>query len=82
MVNVQYTGIGKIYLTEANDLSQDFYSLINAKVGVTKGIFGLEVWAKNLFDTKYNAFYFDSSGSTFFQVGRPAEVGATLKMEF
>jgi len=49
---------------------------------VTKGIFGLELWAKNLLDTQYNAFYFDSSGSKFFQVGRPAEFGATLNMTF
>ena len=80
--SVQYTGVGKIYWTEANDISQNFYSLVNAKVGVTKGAFGLEVWAKNLLDTKYNAFYFDSSGSKFFQVGRPVEFGATLKVEF
>ena len=80
--SVQYTGIGKIYWREDNALSQDFYSLVNAKVGITKGAFGLDIWAKNLFDTSYNAFYFDSSGSTFFQVGRPAEFGATLKVEF
>ena len=80
--SVQYTGIGKIYWTEANDISQDFYSLLNAKVGVNKGALGLEVWAKNLLDTHYNAFYFDSSGSKFFQVGRPVEFGATLKVEF
>jgi len=41
----------------------------------------LEVWGKNLFDTLYNAFYFDSSGSKFFQIGRPVEFGATLKVE-
>jgi len=82
MASVQYSGIGKIYWREDNQLSQDFYSLVNAKVGVTKGAFGLEVWAKNLLDTQYNAFYFDSSGSTFFQVGKPVEFGATLKMEF
>ena len=82
MASVQYTGIGKIYWREDNKLSQDFYSVVNAKVGVTKGALGLEVWAKNLLNTQYNAFYFDSSGSTFFQVGRPVEFGATLKMEF
>ena len=82
MASVQYSGIGKIYWREDNQLSQDFYSLVNTKVGVTKGAFGLEVWAKNLLNTQYNAFYFDSSGSTFFQVGKPVEFGATLKMEF
>ena len=78
---MQYTGLGKIYWNEANDIAQNFYSLVNAKIGVTKGVFGLDIWAKNLFDTRYNAFYFDSSGSKFFQIGRPVEFGATLKVE-
>ena len=81
IATVQYTGIGKIYWTEANNISQDFYSLVNAKVGVTKGAFGLELWAKNLFNTEYNAFYFYSGGN-FGQNGKPMQLGATLKLEF
>jgi len=81
MATVQYTGIGKIYWTEANDVSQDFYSLVNAKVGVSKGGLGLELWAKNLFDTRYNVFYFYSGGN-YGQQGKPTQVGATLKFEF
>ncbi len=81
MATVQYTGIGKIYWTEANAISQDFYSLVNAKVGVNKGAFGLELWAKNLFNTEYNAFYFYSGGN-FGQSGKPMQLGATLKVEF
>jgi len=82
MATVQYTGVGKIYWTEANDVSQDFYSLVNAKVSVSKGAFGLELWAKNMFSTQYNAFYFYSKPSTFYQIGKPLQLGATLKMEF
>jgi len=81
MATVQYTGIGKIYWTEANTVSQDFYSLVNAKVGVNKGAFGLELWAKNLFNNQYNAFYFQSGGN-FGQQGKPMQLGATLKVEF
>jgi len=81
MATAQYTGIGKIYWTEANTVSQDFYSLVNAKVGVNKGAFGLELWAKNLFNTGYNAFYFYSGGN-FGQSGKPMQLGATLKVEF
>ncbi|MDP4239446.1 MAG: TonB-dependent receptor [Bacteroidota bacterium] len=82
MATVQYTGVGKIYWTEANDISQDFYSVVNAKVAVSKGGLGVELWAKNLFNTKYNAFYFNSSGSQFFQQGNPMQLGASLKFEF
>lgn len=82
MANVQYNGVGKIYWTEANDISQDFYSQVNAKVCVNKGGLGLELWAKNLLNTKYNTFYFNSSGSEFFQQGKPLQLGATVKFEF
>ena len=82
MLTAQYTGVGKIYWTEANDISQDFYSQVNAKVAIKKGGIGLELWTKNLFNTKYNAFYFNSSGSQFFQQGNPVQLGATLKYEF
>ena len=82
MAAVQCNGIGKIYWNEENDVTQDFYTMVNAKFGVTKGIFGLELWAKNLFDTKYNAFYFNSGGNKFFQLGKPMQMGATLNMTF
>jgi iron complex outermembrane recepter protein len=82
MATVQYNGVGKIYWNEANDMSQSFYSTVNAKVAVNKGGLGLELWAKNLFDTKYNAFYFYSSPTTFYQQGKPMQLGATLKFEF
>lgn len=81
MAAFQYNGIGKIYWNEANDLTQEFYSMVNTKFSVTKGAFGLELWAKNLFDTKYKAFYFNSSGNKFFQMGKPMQMGVTLKME-
>jgi outer membrane receptor protein involved in Fe transport len=82
MATVQYTGVGKIYWTEANDIAQNFYSQVNAKVAVSKSGLELELWAKNLLDTRYNAFYFNASGSQFFQQGKPLQLGATLKFEF
>lgn len=82
MANAQFLGVGKIYWNEANTLSQKFYTLVNAKVGIRKGDVGLDVWAKNLFNTSYNAFYFESFGNSFFQKGNPLQCGMTLKLEF
>ena len=79
---VSYNGMGKIYWTEANDISQNYYQLVNAKAGVKKGIFGVELWGKNLLCTEYNAFYFKSFGNTFFQKGKSLQFGATIKAEF
>lgn len=79
--SANYNGIGKIHWNEANDLTEDYYSLVSGVVGVQKGAFTLELWGKNLLNTKYNAFYFKSFGHDFFQTGKPLQCGATLKME-
>ena len=78
---VSYSGIGKIYWREANDLSENFYNLVDAKIGAKKGIFGMELWGKNLLNTTYNAFYFQSFGNTFFQKGKPLQFGARLTLD-
>jgi outer membrane receptor protein involved in Fe transport len=82
-VQVQYNGADKIYWTEANDVTQDFYSLLNLKSGVTKGHFTLNIWAKNLLNTHYHAFYFaDVLGNAFLQQGKPALWGVDLVVAF
>ena len=78
---VSYNGIGKIYWTEANDISENYYNIVNAKIGAKKGIFGLELWGQNLFNTEYNAFYFKSFGNTFFQKGKPLQFGVKLALD-
>ena len=79
--NVQYMGTGKIYWDEANSLFQQFYHTVNAKVGLVKNNFELEIWGKNLLNTNYNTFYFESFGNRFFQKGKPLQCGVTLKVE-
>ena len=79
--NVQYMGTGKIYWDEANSLYQQFYHTVNAKVGIVKNNFEVEIWGKNLLNTDYNTFYFESFENRFFQKGKPLQCGMTLKME-
>ncbi len=88
-IGAQCTGAGEIYWTERNDISQPFYALLNAKAGVRKGIVSLNVWGRNLTDTQYSAFYFDTSkydGSEdrqpFMQLGKPLQVGAEVVVNF
>ena len=79
--NISYSGIGKIYWQESNEISEDFYTLLDAKLGVKKNAFGLELWGKNLLNTEYNAFYFESFNNKFFQKGKPVQFGARLTMD-
>ncbi|NLO70182.1 MAG: TonB-dependent receptor [Porphyromonadaceae bacterium] len=78
---ISYSGIGKIYWVDSNEITEDFYSLIDAKIGVKKNAFGFELWGKNLLNTAYNSFYFESFGNKFFQQGKPLQFGARLTME-
>ncbi|MBP1663378.1 MAG: TonB-dependent receptor, partial [Bacteroidetes bacterium] len=78
---LSYSGIGKIYWQDSNEIFEDFYSLADAVVGVKKNAFGLELWGKNLLNTHYNVFYFESFGNKFFQQGKPLQVGARLILE-
>jgi outer membrane receptor protein involved in Fe transport len=79
-----YTGAGKIYFTEANEdkASQDFYSLLNGKISLQKGIFRFGFWAKNLLNTGYKTFYFETMGNGFAQQGLPMQLGVEVAVAF
>lgn len=81
-VSVNYNGIGKIYWNEENTLCQPFYSMLGASVKVERKWAGLEFWAKNLTDTKYNLFYFVSVGNAFYAQGKPVQYGVNLYFNF
>lgn len=81
-VSAQLTGAGKIFWSERNDIAQDFYALLNAKIGVRKGIVNVNLWGRNLTDTNYSAFYFESFNQPFMQQGKPLQFGAELAITF
>jgi outer membrane receptor protein involved in Fe transport len=90
-IQAQYNGAGKIYWTEANDIYQDFYGLLNLKAGVTKGVFSLNVWTRNTLNTDYAAFCFKSASFEpkaqtppidIAQKGAPFQIGVDLTVSF
>ena len=80
--SAQCSGAGKIYWTEVNDTYQRFYSTLNAKVGVRKGAVNVNLWSRNLTNTRYAAFYFESFGNPFVQLGKPFQIGAEVSLAF
>jgi outer membrane receptor protein involved in Fe transport len=82
LIGGRYSGAGKIYWTEANDVSQKFYSLLNGRISVEKGSFSLGVWGENLLNEKYTTFYFKTFGNSFGQLGKPVRFGIDLNMKF
>ena len=65
-----------------NDISQPFYGLLSAKVGVRKGIVNLNLWSRNITNTDYQAFYFESFNRSFIQKGKPFQIGGEIVVSF
>lgn len=80
--SAQFTGAGKIFWTEKNDISQNFYGILNAKAGIRKGAVNLNVWSRNITNTDYQAFYFESFNNSFIQKGKPFQIGAEVSVAF
>jgi outer membrane receptor protein involved in Fe transport len=80
--SAQASGFGSIEWTELNDISQPFYVRTDAKFGVRKGRLRLDIWCRNLTNTQYSAFYFESFGNSFVQKGKPFRFGADVSYNF
>ena len=76
------TGAGKIYWTEANNASQDFYATLNGYISLKTKSVQIDVWGRNLTDTNYTTFYFESMGSGFEQRSKPLQVGVDVRLHF
>ncbi len=80
VLNVGWSGVGRIYWDEANSLSQSFYGLLSASLSWEKGHLGASLWGKNLLDREYNTFYFSSMGHNFFAAGKLLQLGVSLHL--
>ena len=77
---------GKVWWDEANTYSQKFYAVLGAHICADLNICKLNLWARNLTDTKYNTFAFSSkaTGQEVFmaQRGNPFQMGFDLSLHF
>lgn len=77
-----WKGTGKIYWDEQNRTSQPFYSVFDASVAFETKYFTIKGWCKNLGDKEYETFRFTSIGNQFCQIGKPRQIGISLKYCF
>lgn len=87
--NVGTSAQGRIYWTEANDVYQNFYALLNSDIAFTKGMVKLSLWGKNLNNANYQTFYFETINATdvmsesgFREQGRPITFGVDIEVAF
>jgi len=82
--NAQYTGIGKIYWNDENDITQPFYGLLNGKISLVKKDISIDLWTKNIVNTDYISYYFSTTNGTkhYVQKGRPFTCGINMNLKF
>lgn len=80
-VSLNVRGVGDIQWNEANTVSQPFYALLGAELGLRAERWSIQLWGRNITSTRYNTFYFLSMGNSFTQRGIPATFGATLRLQ-
>ncbi len=80
VTDINLRGTGLIYWNEDNTRIQPFYALLGAGITLEGKRWSLQIWGKNLTDTKYHTFYFMSMGNEFLQRGRPIQGGVTLRI--
>ena len=81
-LQAQYNAAGKIYWNTENSLHQKFYGNLNLKASVRRHIVELAVWTKNILNTDYSVFYFESLGRPLMQKGKPFRFGVDLSVAF
>lgn len=81
MFNANLTGVGPLYWREDNAVKQSFYTLLNLKAAITRGIFTLEVWSRNTLATHYLTYYFVAP-KPMAQKGKPFTIGTTLMVKW
>ncbi|MCF0159201.1 MAG: TonB-dependent receptor [Bacteroidaceae bacterium] len=81
-IGATYAGAGRIYWTESNNASQAYYSTLAARATLQMKHVQVEVWGRNLTNTKYNTFYFESMARGFAQHSKPLQVGIDVRLHF
>lgn len=85
-IGANMNGQGKIWWDESNTYAQKFYATLGAHACADFGAFKLNLWARNITDTRYNTFAFSSkaTGREVFmaQRGNPFQCGFDLSFHF
>lgn len=81
-LGLNYTGAGKIYWTEKNDVSQSFYSTLNGHISLQAQALQIDFWGRNLTNKDYTTFYFESMNRGFEQKSKPIQFGVDIRYHF
>jgi iron complex outermembrane receptor protein len=75
--------MGSQFTDIQNKIEQPSYTLLNSRVGITKGTYSLFVWGQNLNNERYLAYGNpDSSFGRQARIATPRTMGVTLSAKF
>lgn len=80
--NVLYSRTGSLYWNLSNTLKEADYGLLNGKISLISGKYQFDVWGKNLTNTRYHAFLFESLPNVYAQSGKPLQVGVNFSVKW
>lgn len=85
-VGLNLSAQGKTYWDEQNSIGQNFYAILGAHADADFGPLHVNLWVRNLTDTKYNSFAVQSAATgtryTFAQRGNPFQMGVDFRVHF
>lgn len=81
-IGADFTGCGKTYWTEDNNISEPLYLLLGAHIGLSWNKIAVNFWGKNLTGKEYVPFAFVSMGQTWVQTSRPRQFGVDVSFKF
>ncbi len=80
LIGGSYIGQGEIYWNDANSIREGYYGIVNTRVAFALQHCTLELWGRNLTNSNYFAFQFNSFGVDYVQQGLPRTLGATVRV--
>ena len=82
ILNADYRATGRIYWDVQNNNSQKFYGTLNARMAFQHKGSEVALWANNIFNKDYDAFFFESMSNKFRQRGTPVQLGVDVRLRF
>lgn len=79
LARAEWMWLGTTYFDLQNQLKQDPYHLVNARIAVEKGPVSLAVWARNVLDTRYVDYAYNFGAA---HLGEPATYGLSVRLGF
>ena len=58
---MSYTGAGKIYWTEKNNVAQSFYGTLNGRISLQTEALQIDVWGRTLTNKDYTCLLYTSN---------------------